>query len=144
MFVVENRSAQALLPMIRKCVKPGTYVFTDKWMAYWDLRNGYEYFAVVPEKRFVQYRFYPNQVVIKVTTNHIERMWVEMRKDLRGVKKEEVEQRLPEVPYRLFRLWLARFADHEHALIADICAFVLDDHLAKADSPFRRAGTNEK
>ena len=119
MFVVENRSAQAMIPIIRKYVRPGTYVFTDKWMAYWDLRNGYEYFTVVHKKRFVQYRFYPNQVVIKVTTNPIERMWVEMRKDLRGVKKEEVEQRLPEVPYRLFRLWSARFGDNELALMAE-------------------------
>ena len=83
----------------------GTFVFTDKWLAYWDLRNGYGHFVVVHKKRFVQYHFFPNQVVIKVTTNHIERVWVEMRKDLRGLKKEDVERRLREVPYRLFRLW---------------------------------------
>ena len=75
-------------------------------------------------------------MVLKVTTNHIERIWVEMRKDLRGVKREDVEARLREVPYRLFRLWSARFADNEQALIDDICSYVRDDHLAKIESPF--------
>ena len=77
-------------------------------------------------------------MVLKVTTNHIERIWVEMRKDLRGVKKEDVEARLREVPYMLFRLWSARYEDNEQALIEDICSYVLDDHLTKTGSPFRR------
>ena len=105
-------------------------------MANWDLRNGYEHFVVVHKKRFVQYQFLPNQVVIKVTTNHIERIWVEMRKDLRWVKKEEVEQRLPEVPYRLFRLWSPRLVENERALIADICGYMTDINLAESGSAF--------
>ena len=95
-------------------------------------------FVVVHKKRFVQYHFFPNQVVLKVTTNHIERIWVEMRKDLRGVKKEEAEGRLREVPNRLFRLWSARFEDNEQALIEVICSYVLYDRLTKTGSPFRR------
>ena len=137
MFVVPNRRAETLIPLIRKYVMPGTFVFTDKWLAYWDLRNGYQHFVVVHKKRFVQYHFFPNQVVVKVTTNHIERVWVEMRKDLRGVKKEDVEERLREVPYRLFRLWSARFPENEAALIADIKVYVTDEFLVKSGSAFR-------
>ena len=106
-------------------------------LAYWDLRNGYEHFVVVHKKRFVQYHFFPNQVVLKVTTNHIERIWVEMRKDLRGVKKEDIERRLQEVPYRLFRLWSAKLEDRDEALMADIRAYVTDKILADSGSVFR-------
>ena len=137
MFVVPNRRAETLIPLIRKYVKPGTFVFTDKWLAYWDLRNGYKHFVVVHKKRFVQYHFFPNQVVLKVTTNHIERIWVEMRKDLRGVKKEDIERRLREVPYRLFRLWSAKLEDRDEALMADIRAYVTDKILADSGSVFR-------
>ena len=139
LFVVKNRRAETLIPLIRKYVKPGTYVFTDHFLAYWDLQNGYEHFVVVHKKRFAQYHFFRNQVVLKVTTNHIERVWVEMRKDLRGVKKEDVERRLREVPYRLFRLWSIELEENEDALIADILSYVEDDRLAKAGSAFRTA-----
>ena len=60
-----------------------------------------------------------------------------MRKDLRGLKKEDVERRLREVPYRLFRLWAANFQDNQEALIADIRAFVTDKILADSGSVFR-------
>ena len=46
---------------------------------------------------------------LEVITNHFERFLVEMRKDLRRLKNEDVERRLREVPYRLFRLWSAKF-----------------------------------
>ena len=57
LFVVQNRRAETLIPLVRQYVIPGTYVFSDKWMAYWELRNGYEHFVVVHKKRFVQYHF---------------------------------------------------------------------------------------
>ena len=40
-------------------------------------------------------------MVLKVTTNHIERIWVDMRLVLRGVPRDEIPSRLNEVPYRL-------------------------------------------
>ena len=105
-FVVPDRSAETLLPIIRKYVAPESIVFSDAWPAYNRLRPEYDHFTVVHKRRFVQYHFPlgEERVVLKITTNHIERMWVEMRRDLRGVLKSEVAKRLDEVPYRLFRL----------------------------------------
>ena len=106
--------------------------------------NGNNHFVVVHKKRFVTYHFFRNQVVLKVTTNHIEWVWVEMRKDLRGVKKEDIEDRPREVPYRLLRLWATKFEENQEALIADIRAFVTDQLLANSGSAFRTSRAMEE
>ena len=139
MFVVENRRDENLIPSIRKYVKPGTFVFTDHFWPTGTSETEYEHFIVVHKRRFAQYHFFRNQVVLKVTTNHIERIWVEMRKDLRGVKKEDVEKRLREVPYRMFRLWSAKFEENEEAFIADIRAYVAHMVLGQSGSAFQTA-----
>ena len=113
-------------------------------MAYWSLQNGYAHFMVVHKRRFVQYHFFPNNVVVKVTTNHIERVWVEMRKELRGATKEDIERRLREVPYRLFRLFSERYEDNEKMFIEDIRAFVKDQILELSGSAFRTARRMEE
>ena len=136
-FVVPDRSAETLIPIVRKYVRPGTFIFSDKWMAYWQLRDGYFHFVVVHKKRFVQYNFFNEQIVIKVTTNHIERMWVELRRDMRGVKKEEVAERLMEVPYRLFRMASTVFEENFDALILDMKTFVADENLKRRGSSFQ-------
>ena len=51
-FVVPDRSAETLIPIVRKYVRPGTFIFSDKWMAYWQLRDGYFHFVVVHKKTF--------------------------------------------------------------------------------------------
>ena len=56
---------------------------------------------MVHKRRFVKYLVFENRMVLKVTTNHIERIWVDMRLILRGVPRDEIRRRLNEVPYRL-------------------------------------------
>ena len=53
-FVVKDRKAETLLPIIRKYVKPGTIIFSDKWSAYFWLDGEFEHFVVVHESRFVK------------------------------------------------------------------------------------------
>ena len=144
LFVVEDRGAQTLLPIVRKYVQPGSYMFSDRWLAYWQLRNDYLHFMVVHKKRFVQYHFFNNLVVLKVTTNHIERVWVEVRKDLRSVKKEDVERRLREVPYRLFRLAGDNLDANLKNIVEDIKAFVLEEQLRKTGSVFQQSRRMEE
>ena len=50
-------------------------------------------------------------------------MWVELRRDLRCVKRSEVAQRLDEVPYRLFRLATGSDDENYKNAVADIVAF---------------------
>ena len=61
----------------------------------------FRHFFVVHQRRFVKYRLLQDGSILKVTTNHIERVWVDLRKILRGVPKEEIRRRLNEVPSRL-------------------------------------------
>ena len=75
-FVVPDRSAETLLPIIRKYVAPGSIVFSDAWPAYNRLRPAYDHYVVVHKRRFVQYHFPRNEglVVVNISTNNIERM----------------------------------------------------------------------
>ena len=52
-FVVPDRSAETLLPIIRKYVAPGSIVFSDAWPAYNLLRPEFDHFVVVHKGRFV-------------------------------------------------------------------------------------------
>ena len=127
-FVVPDRSAATLLPIIRKYVAPHSIIFSDAWPAYSRLGMEYEHYTVVHKRRFVQYHFQEGnrREVVKITTNHIERMWVELRRDLRGVLKSEVAQRIDEVPYRIFRL---ATGSHEENLVnaaADMAVYAND------------------
>ena len=101
LFVVKDRKAETLIPIIRKYVKPGSIIFSDSWSAYFSLDGEFKHFVVVHKRRFVKYLLFENRVVLKVTTNHIERIWVDMRLILRGVPMDEIRRRLNEVPYRL-------------------------------------------
>ena len=52
-FVVKDRKAETLLPIIRKYVKPGTIIFSDSWSAYYRLDGEFKNFVVVHKRRFV-------------------------------------------------------------------------------------------
>ena len=64
-------------------------------------------------------------------------MWVEMRRDLRGVKKEEVAERLMEVPYRLLRMASTMFEENFNALAVDMKTFAEDEKLKRCGSAFQ-------
>ena len=68
-FIVKYRKARTLLPIIRKYVKPNSYIFSDKWSAYFGLGANYKHYIVVHQRRFVDYIFLENRLVVKVTTN---------------------------------------------------------------------------
>ena len=59
-------------------------------------------------------------MVLKVTTNHIERIWVDMRIILRGVPREEIARRLNEVPYRLMTFVPGRNDENLEAFLRDL------------------------
>ena len=102
-FVVPDRKAETLLPIIAKYVRPGTLVFSDGWSSYVQLGKNYMHHVVIHNERFVKYHF-DNNTVLKVTTNHIERAWIELRKCVRGLPMDEAEERVLEASYRRYRL----------------------------------------
>ena len=120
LFHVPDRKAATLVPIIRKYVKPGTVVFSDKWAGYVSLGGTFQHFVVVHNRRFVKYNFMEDGLVMKVTTNHIERVWVEVRKTLRGVPMKDIDGRLQEVPYRTLKLGDKAHLDKLNVLVADM------------------------
>ena len=77
----------------------------------------------------MRYHFFEGNMVLKVTTNHIERAWVELRKYLRGVRREEVAQRIDEVPYRRWRLSTGNLDKNIDNLVEDLVQFDEDEKL---------------
>ena len=136
-FILPNRRAETLVPTIRKYVRPGSVIFSDKWAAYSQLGREYRHFVVVHERRFVQYSFFQGNVVVKCTTNHVGRLWVEMRKYLRGVERSEIHRRIDEVPYRLWRLSTGSFEGDQKNLIDDLVWFNEVSKLESRASAFR-------
>ena len=115
-------------------------IFSDMWPAYNGLSLEFEHYTVVHKRRFVQYHFPIDHEgeVVKVTTNHIERMWVELRRELRGVLKSDVPKRVDEVPYWLFRL---ATGSHDTNLVnaaADMAVYAIDRKHEKEAKAQRR------
>ena len=71
-------------------VKPDTNIFSDKWSAYFGLDGEFKHYVVVHQRRFVKYVLLNGREVLKVTTNHIERIRVDLRQILRGVPRSEI------------------------------------------------------
>ena len=120
LFVVQNRKAKTLILIIEKFVLPGTIIFSDKWAGYIDLNKRFKHFTVTHNERFVKYIFFKGQKVLKITTNHIERVWVEVRRKLRGVKGEDFPNRINEVPFRNLKLGNERRHENVVYFITDI------------------------
>ena len=112
-FVVfPDRRAETLLPIIPKYVRPNSIVFSEKWVAYNGLGDDIKHYSVTHKYRFVKYHFLPDRNVLKVTTNHIERLWVELRRILHGLTCEDLPLKLAQVPYRLMRTTPGKHADN--------------------------------
>ena len=140
-FVVKDRTARTLLPIVRKYVKPNTLIFSDKWSAYFGLADGYRHYFVVHKRRFAKLLFLENRLVIKVTTNHIERIWVDLRQILRGVSKADLPYRLPEVPYRLMTMVPGMHVENLLAFLRDLASTVSIQHRQVVESPFTAVET---
>ena len=103
-FIVENRDAATLTHIIKKFVLPGSTIFTDEWAGYCNLtREGFIHKTICHQRRFSRFEWETNNVT-RVTTNHIERMWVELRKTLKSMTVAQLEKNMFLEPYRLSKL----------------------------------------
>ena len=90
-FIVEHRDAQTLEKIIGEFVIPGSTVFTDEWAGYNGLAEmGYNHQTICHKRRFSRFIF-EDETATRITTNHIERMWVELRKTMKYMKTENLE-----------------------------------------------------
>ena len=104
-FVVEHRDAATLEKIIGEFVIPGSTVHTDEWPGYNGLRAmGYDHHTICHKKRFSRFIF-EDETATLITTNHIERLWVELRKTMKAMKIAQFEKYLNLEPYRLMNLY---------------------------------------
>lgn len=105
LYPVDDRSAQTLIPIIQKHVRPGSRIYSDSWAAYFKLNEvGYEHFSVVHKTSFNQ-KYVNTQTGEEVSccTNRIEGAW-KISKDhfrrINGSNTKLFEQHLAEIIWR--------------------------------------------
>ena len=77
-FVLPDRTKATLEKFIRENVKPGSTIYTDEWRGYWGLKHlGFNGKTICHKRRYSRFEF-SGIVATRVTTNHIERIWVEL------------------------------------------------------------------
>ena len=104
-FVVEHRDARTLEKIITEYVRPGSTIHTDEWSGYNGLAAmGYDHKTICHKRRFSRLIF-EDETATLITTNHIERMWVEMRKTMKAMKIAQFEKYVNLEPYRLMNLY---------------------------------------
>ena len=104
-FIVESRDAATLTHIIKKFVEPGSTIYTDEWAGYCNLSSeGFDHKTICHQRRFSRFEWDENAVT-RITTNHIERMWVELRKTLKAMSVRDMERYILLEPYRLLNLY---------------------------------------
>ena len=121
-FIVERRDAETLGKIIRDHMKAGSTVFTDEWAGYNGLGPmGYKHETICHERRFSRFIF-ADEKATRITTNHIERMWVELRKTVKFMNMDKFEKYLNLEPYLLLNLYGTALECFETAL-KDVAKF---------------------
>ncbi|XP_078380322.1 male abnormal protein mab-31-like [Oculina patagonica] len=108
--VVQRRDAATLLPIIQRCVRPGTEVYSDDWGAYRRLQqlpNVLAHQVVVHAHNFVD----PHT---GVHTQEVESAWSQLKlpqKQRKGIRRGDLQSYLDE---RMWRQW--RGGNHPHRM----------------------------
>jgi len=96
--VVENRSAETLLPIISRVVLPGTVVHSDEWKAYKNINT-----VVGLEHKTVNHSIHFVQPITNTHTQNIESAWNNLKikiKQIRGIRRTHLEAYLKEFLWR--------------------------------------------
>ena len=101
--VVASRDRATLLPILRKCLQPGSEVYTDDWGAYGNLRRHLlnhiaRHHVVVHADNFVD-------PVTGVHTQEAESAWANLKEPLkrrRGISRDDLQAYLDD---RMCRQW---------------------------------------
>ena len=111
--LVDDRSAQTLIPIIQKFVIPGTTIFCDQWLAYRQLQNlGYNHKTVNHSENFVDPQ-------TGTCTNAIEAYWSRVKRNVRLhwlSRQDQLPLRIDEFLWH-DRLHTKRYTDTFHAML---------------------------
>ena len=119
-FRVEDRSRETLEQIIMENVLPNSMVFTDEWPGYNHLKDlGYNHYTVCHKREYSR-NVIEGTRIIRVTTNHIERMWLELRKTTAHMSLSASCRNLNIESYRQLVMWSKDDNENLRRLLLDI------------------------
>ena len=125
-FMVEDRSHVTLEAIINAHVKRGSMIFSDEWPGYNGLsRLGFRHFKIC-HKTHLSRLALDGQNVIRVSTNHIERLWLELRKTTAHMSLDRTRETLNIESYRQLPLYDKKDNDNVCRLLGDILRMATD------------------
>ena len=122
-FVLPDRTKETLHRFIVENVLPGSMIFTDEWRGYNGLdEKGFVHKTICHQRRFSRYEI-DGALVTHVTTNHIERMWVELRRTLKFMDCETFVQNINIESYRQLFLFSTKNDTNVLKMLKDFAKF---------------------
>ena len=121
-FPLPDLSAATLERLIVANVKPESMIFTDEWPSYSCLSDlGFKHYTVCHKTEFSH--FYEEGVrVIRASTNHIERLWLEVRRTTAHMTVQRTLGVLNLETYRQLKFYDAQGYGNVVRLLQDIAA----------------------
>jgi hypothetical protein len=96
---VHDRTADTLVPIIKRWIAPGSTIHSDGWLAYSNLSLlGYNHLVVNHRKNFVDPQ-------TGACTNHVESFWSRIKKSLKHINSSQGEMRWRHLDEALYRDW---------------------------------------
>ena len=118
-FILPDRKRETLQKFIVENVLPGSTIFTDEWKGYSGLSDiGFMHKTICHKRRFSRFEFDGN-VATRVTTNHIERMWVELWRTLKYMSMKDFMEYILLETYRQLCLYSLRHDENMERLLFD-------------------------
>ena len=104
-------------------MKANSIIYTDEWPGYNGLKDiGFVHKTVCHKRRFSRFEFNRN-IVTRVTTNHKERMWVELRKSLKFMNMDLVVRYIGIETDKQLSFFNSKHDDNMETMLTDLAKF---------------------
>ena len=114
---------ETLEKVIQSNVKANSIIYTDEWPGYYGLKDiGFVHKTVCHKRRFSRFEFKRN-IVTRVTTNHKERMWVELRKSLKFMNVDLGVRYIGLETYSQLSFFNSKHDDNLETMLKDLAKF---------------------
>lgn len=114
MVTVQDRSAQTLLPIMQRHIRPGTTVYSDSWAAYRNVQQ----LATVAQHDMVNHSLHFVDPVTGVHTQNVESYWSRVKtrfKRMKGVHAEMLTSCMDEF------MWQVRNGTSALTVMTNLC-----------------------
>ena len=126
-FILPDRKKETLHRLIAENVIPGSTIYTDERKGYSGLEDiGFFHKTICHKRRFSRFEFEGN-MAIRVITNHIERIWVELRRTLKYTSMDDFRKYIWMETYRQMNLFNLRHFQNFDRMMNDFSKYAKSD-----------------